>query len=111
VEAAGAHSLEDVRRHSERLAAFSPPVEEERRRLKDFLYENLYYSPALAAEKEDAERITGELFAHWMEEPDDLPRNYREKAAAEPLPRVICDYIAGMTDPFIYQQYEKYCGG
>jgi len=43
-----------------------------------------------------------------MEEPDDLPRNYREKAAQEPLPRVICDYIAGMTDPFIYQQYEKY---
>jgi dGTPase len=109
VKAAGVRSLEDVRRHTERLAAFSPPVEEERRRLKDFLYENLYYSPALAGEKEDAERITGELFAHWMEEPDDLPRNYREKAAQEPLPRVICDYIAGMTDPFIYQQYEKYC--
>ena len=110
VQAAGVHSLEDVRRHGERLAAFSPPVEEQRRRLKDFLYENLYYSPALAAEKEDAERITRELFAHWMEEPDDLPRTYREKAAQEPLPRVICDYIAGMTDPFIYQQYEKYCG-
>jgi len=113
VQAAGVHSLEDVRRLGERLAAFSPPVEEERRRLKDFLYENLYYSPALASEKEDAERITGELFAHWMEEPDDLPRNYREKAAKDKdsLPRVICDYIAGMTDPFIYQQYEKYCGG
>jgi dGTPase len=111
VKAADPHSLEDVRCHSERFAAFSAPVEEQRRRLKDFLYENLYYSPALAGEKEDAERITGELFAHWMEEPDDLPRNYREKAAREPLPRVICDYIAGMTDPFIYQQYEKYCGG
>ena len=110
VKEAGAHSPEDVRRHKERLAAFSPSVEAERRQLKDFLYENLYYSPALAAEKEDAERITGELFAHWMEEPDDLPRNYREKAAQEPLPRIICDYIAGMTDPFIYQQYEKYCG-
>ncbi len=110
VQAAGVHSLEDVRRHGERLAAFSPPIEEQRRRLKDFLYENLYYSPALAAEKEDAERITGELFAHWMEEPDDLPRTYREKAVQEPLPRIICDYIAGMTDPFIYQQYEKYCG-
>jgi len=91
-------------------AYYRPPVEAERRRLKDFLYENLYYSPALAAEKEDAERITVELFAHWMEEPDDLPRSYREKAAQEPLPRVICDYIAGMTDPFIYEQYEKYCG-
>ncbi len=110
VQAAGVHSLEDVRRRGERLAAFSAPVEEQRRGLKAFLYENLYYSPALAAEKEDAERITGELFAHWMEEPDDLPRAYREKAGQEPLPRVICDYIAGMTDPFIYQQYEKYCG-
>jgi len=109
VQAAGVHTLADVRRHGERLAAFSSPVEAERRQLKEFLHENLYYSPALAAEKEDAERITGELFAHWMEEPDDLPRNYREKAAEEPLPRVICDYIAGMTDPFIYQQYEKYC--
>jgi dGTPase len=106
---AGVHSLEDIRRHWERLAAFSPPVEQERRQLKDFLYENLYFSPALAGEKEDAERIIGELFAHWMEEPDDLPRSYREKSAEEPLPRVICDYIAGMTDPFIYQQYEKYC--
>jgi dGTPase len=109
VEAAGVHSVEDVRRHKERLAAFSPPVEEQRRCLKNFLYENLYYSPALASEKEDAERITGELFAHWMEEPGDLPRNYHEKAAHEPLARVICDYIAGMTDPFIYEQYDKYC--
>jgi len=109
-KAAAVHSVEEVRRHPERLAAFSPAVEGERRQLKEFLYENLYYSPALSAEKEDAERITGELFAHWMEEPIDLPRNYREKAAQEPLPRVICDYIAGMTDPFIYQQYEKYCG-
>ncbi len=110
LQAANVHSVEDVRGHVQRLAAFSPSAEEDRRLLKEFLYESLYYSPALAAEKEDAERITGELFAHWMEEPDDLPRNYREKAAEEPLPRVICDYIAGMTDPFIYQQYEKYCG-
>jgi len=110
VAVAGVHSVEAIRLHPARLAAFSPKVEQERRQLKDFLYENLYFSPALEGEKEDAERIVGELFAHWMEEPDDLPRNYREKAAQEPLPRVICDYIAGMTDPFIYQQYEKYCG-
>jgi dGTPase len=109
VQSAGVRSLEDIRRHAERLVAFSGPVEAERRQLKEFLYENLYYSPALSAEKDDAERITGELFAHWMEEPDDLPRNYHEKFAHEPLPRIICDYMAGMTDPFIYQQYEKYC--
>ncbi|MGB9197958.1 MAG: deoxyguanosinetriphosphate triphosphohydrolase [Terriglobales bacterium] len=109
VAEAGVRSVEDVRRHPERLAAFSAQVEAERRQLKNFLYENLYYSPALAGEKDDAERIVGELFAHWMEEPDDLPRSYQEKARSEPLPRVICDYIAGMTDPFIYDQYEKFC--
>ncbi len=111
VTAAGVQSLDAVRRHPERLVAFSAEVEKERRQLKEFLYENLYFSPALEGEKDDAERIVGELFAHWMEEPDDLPRNYREKAAQEPLPRVICDYIAGMTDPFIYSQYEKFCEG
>ncbi len=110
LEQTGVRSLEGIRRHPDRLAAFSPPIAEERRRLKHFLYENLYFSPALEGEKEDAECIVGELFAHWMEEPDDLPRSYREKSTHEPLPRVICDYIAGMTDPFIYQQYEKYCG-
>lgn len=109
LEQSGARSLDEIRRQPERLAAFSPSIEEERRQLKNFLYENLYFSPALAGEKEDAERIIGELFAHWMEEPDDLPRSYRDKSAKEPLPRIICDYIAGMTDPFIYQQYEKYC--
>lgn len=109
VAVANVHSVEAIRLYPARLAAFSPEVEQERRHLKDFLYENLYFSPALEGEKDDAERIVGELFAHWMEEPDDLPRNYREKAAHEPLPRIICDYIAGMTDPFIYQQYEKYC--
>ena len=111
LEQAGVQSLDAIRRHPERLAAFSPPVEQQRREIKGFLHENLYFSPALEGEKEDAERIIGELFAHWMEEPDDLPRTYREKASQEPLARIICDYIAGMTDPFIYQQYEKHCGG
>jgi dGTPase len=110
IKSSGVKSIEDVRRHSERLVGFSAPVRNQARELKNFLYENLYFSQALAAEKIEAERVIAELFAHWMERPDDLPRNYREKAASEPLPRVICDYIAGMTDTFIYQQYEKYCG-
>jgi dGTPase len=109
LEGMGARSVEAIRRYPSRVAAFSQAIEEQRRQLKQFLYENLYFSPALEGEKEDAERIIGELFAHWMEEPDDLPRSYREKSGHEPLPRIICDYIAGMTDPFIHQQYDKYC--
>jgi dGTPase len=104
-------TLDDVRSHPERLAAFSPAVESERKQSKNFLYENLYYSPSLAGEKEDAERVVGELFTFWMDHPAALPHNYREKAEKkeDSLPRVICDYIAGMTDNFIFEQYEKHC--
>src|SRR5271170_668733 len=107
----GIETLEDVHLHAERIAAFSPEVEAERNKIKDFLYENLYYSPSLAGEKDDAERIVGELFAFWMENPSALPHYYQEKATQESLLRVVCDYIAGMTDHFIIEQYEKHCGG
>ncbi|HTS37698.1 MAG TPA: deoxyguanosinetriphosphate triphosphohydrolase [Candidatus Solibacter sp.] len=107
---ANIQTLEDVRNHAGRLAAFSPAVEAERKQSKEFLYENLYFSPSLSDEKDDAERIVTELFNFWMENPQALPHNYQEKAKEESLPRVICDYIAGMTDNFIFEQYEKYCG-
>jgi dGTPase len=106
-------TLGDVRNHSERLAAFSPAVESERKQSKNFLYENLYFSSALAGEKDDAERVVGELFTFWMTHPEALPHNYRDRVEKkqDSLPRVICDYIAGMTDNFIFEQYEKHCAG
>ncbi len=110
IRGAKIETLEDVRHYPERLAAFSPEVEEDRKQAKSFLYENLYYSPSLAPEKDDAERVVTELFEFWMKDPASLPHNYREKAEEEPLPRIICDYIAGMTDNYIYEQYDKFCG-
>jgi len=110
ITAAGISKLEDVRAYPHRLATFSPEVEEERRGAKEFLYQNLYFSSALDPEKNDAERVIGQLFDFWMSKPESLPQSYQEKAEQEPLARIICDYIAGMTDNFIYEQYEKYCG-
>jgi dGTPase len=108
VAAAGIRDLEDVRRGGERLSAFSAAVDAERKQSKAFLYENLYFSPSLADEKDDAERIVSDLFSFWMENPSALPANYQEKAKEESLPRIICDYIAGMTDNFIVEQYEMH---
>jgi dGTPase len=110
IQNARVHSVEDVRAHPERLVSFSPDVEEQRRQAKAYLYESLYYSPALDSEKQEGERVIRELFEFWMAKPDSLPQSYQEKAGQDPLPRVICDYIAGMTDNYIYQQYERYCG-
>jgi dGTPase len=108
---ANIQSVDAIRNHSERLAAFSPKVEAERKQSKDFLYENLYFSPALAGEKDAAEQVVSELFTFWMNHPESLPPNYQQKAKEDSLPRVICDYIAGMTDHFILEQYEKYIRG
>jgi dGTPase len=109
IRLAGVKLVEDVRACGHRLVRFSADVENERREAKDFLYSKLYFSAALEPEKEDAERIIGELFALWIKQPDLLPPSYREKARHEPLARVVCDYIAGMTDHFITEQHEKFC--
>jgi len=105
---AGIETFEDVRLYPERLMGFSAEVESERQQAKNFLHENLYFSPVLEPEKGDAEKIIRELFEHWMAEPQALPPSYQEKAEQEPVARVVCDYIAGMTDNYIYEQYEKH---
>jgi dGTPase len=108
VNQAGVRTLDDIRACPRRLVALSPPVEQERCAAKNFLYQSLYFSAALDSEKDDAERVIGELFDFWMAKPERLPPSYQEKARQEPLPRVVCDYLAGMTDNFIYEQYGKY---
>ena len=103
-------TIADIRACPRRLITLSPETEAERRQTKAFLHEQVYFSAALDPEKEAAERIITDLFELWMKHPERLPESYREKAEAEPLARVVCDYVAGMTDTYIYEQYEKHCG-
>ncbi|HJT70459.1 MAG TPA: hypothetical protein VJ731_09690, partial [Terriglobales bacterium] len=103
-------TLDDVRAWPKRLVSLSPEILEERRRTKEFLYQYFYYSPVLQPEKENAEEVIGRLFDFWTKQPEKLPPSYQQKAGSEPLARIVCDYIAGMTDTYIYEQYEKYCG-
>ena len=110
IEAAGITALEGVRGHRERLAAFSPEVDAERAQAKSFLNERLYSNPALRPEKAHAEHVLRELFDHWIAHPEKLPSSYREKSRHEPVHRVVCDYIAGMTDNYILEQHQKHCG-
>ena len=106
---AGLDNLKAVRTCPRRLVGLSPECEAERAQTKKFLHENLYFSTTLEPEKDDAERVITHLFNLWMQHPEKLPANYQEKAKSEPLARIVCDYIAGMTDNYIYEQYEKYC--
>ena len=110
IAGAGVQSLADVRARSERLVGFSHEVNIARNQAKVFLYTQLYLSEALRPEKTHAEQVVTELFDFWNAHPEELPASYREQAEREPVHRVVCDYIAGMTDHFILRQHEELCG-
>jgi dGTPase len=110
ISEAAIQSLADVRACPTRLAWFSDDVNAEREQAKSFLYEKLYLSEALRPEKSHAERVVADLFNQWTSHPEALPPSYREQTAREPVHRVVCDYIAGMTDSFILRKHEELCG-
>src|SRR5271167_845356 len=108
---AGVGSLDELRRYPERLAAFSPEAEEERQEAKRFLYEALYNCKRLEPEKRLAEKVINEVFEYLIAHPEALPPTYREKTGKEPLARVVCDYIAGMTDHYAEDLRKKLVTG
>ena len=98
-------TLEDVRVCEHRVATFSPAYAAQRREEKAYLYRVLYTCDFLEAEHDKAENVVTTLFNHYMRSPDQLPAGYIEESATDGLPRVVADYIAGMTDNYILQQF------
>ncbi|HXA04487.1 MAG TPA: dNTP triphosphohydrolase [Bryobacteraceae bacterium] len=103
----GAATADDVRECPHRLAAFTGAAAASSRELKSFLHRHVYSSPALDEERRRSTAMMAELFAFFLEHPDRLPDSYREMAAGEAPHRVVCDYIAGMTDAFFHRTYEQ----
>jgi dGTPase len=107
VEAIGANSLGDIRRHPRRLAVFSSEIESQRLQEKRYLYETLYTCGPLEREHDKAEEVVTALFNFWINDPEELPAGHFQDVEAEGLARVVADYIAGMTDSFILEQYAQ----
>ena len=104
----GAKSLADIRRCATRLATFSPQAEAQRLEEKRYLYDTLYTCPALTLEHRKASEVVTELFDFWAEDPEELPEAYFAEIETEGVPRVVADYIAGMTDQYILLQYADF---
>jgi dGTPase len=105
VQKAGLQTLEAVRAYPQRLATFSSRYEEQRREEKAYLYRVLYTCETLEAEHNKAENVVTTLFDFFLKHPARLPAGYVEESEVDGLPRVIADYIAGMTDNYILQQF------
>jgi dGTPase len=105
--AEGIRDLEGIRQAPERLAAFSPEIEQLRRQAKEFLYQNLYLCEDLTSGHRQAAEVIADLFAAWMADPSLLPPGYVNQVEEEGAPRVIADYIAGMTDHFVLKMHRS----
>lgn len=101
----GIGSLKDVRRSGRRLAELSEQMELRRREAKQYLFEQLYHAEDLDRSHQLAEETVAGLFQHWIQHPEQLPASHQAQIDSEGAPRVIADYIAGMTDNFICAQW------
>lgn len=105
----GIDSPRAVREFGRPIAGFSAEVEERRLELKAFLMANMYRDYRVVRMAEKARRIMTEVFEAYMAEPEQLPPHILERVrtSAESLPRVISDYIAGMTDRYVIEDHRK----
>lgn len=110
IAASGAKSAEDIRRLPKRLAGFSPDVARKNNELKRFLYRRLYDHPTIVEERDRSVNALEQLFRFYLTHPESMPEYYFEMAAREPRHRVVCDYIAGMTDHFLLRQHRELVG-
>ena len=110
VQKSGAKNSEDIRHLPKRVAAFSPEIAEKNAALKRFLYGHLYSHPAIAEDRDRSVASLDALFLFFLDHPERLPKQYAELAENEPRHRVICDYIAGMTDHFLLRQCNELLG-
>jgi len=110
IEAAETASVRDynaVREHPGRLARFTPPALATESALKQFLRRSVYYSEAMVAERGRSAMMIAELFDYYIANPERLPENYVEALNHAPVHRVVCDYIAGMTDGYFERCYHQ----
>jgi dGTPase len=108
--ASGVKNVEEMRRHPHRIAAFTPESKVANQDLKRFLHRHVYSSEALATERQKSTAMIAELFQFFVEDPGRLPDHHRELSENGAIHRVVCDYIAGMTDGFLHRTYDQALG-
>jgi dGTPase len=103
-------SAEDVRELGHALVAFSRDMAEDLSALRAFLMERMYRHWKVNRTRSQARRMLAEMFQLFMGEPDVLPAEWYARTQGRDTggaARVICDYIAGMTDRYAIEEHRK----
>ena len=101
---------EDVRALPQALVAFSPDLAEDLGRLRQFLHQRMYRHYRVNRTRSHARRILAEMFKLFLAEPEVLPTEWYDRAYecdTVGRARLVCDYIAGMTDRFAIEEHKR----
>ena len=87
----------------------SPDIEKAMRQLREFMFRSVYTNQRAKSQEEQAERLLETLFSYYMEHLEKLPEEFRQRMELldEPSYRVVCDYIAGMTDRYAVAKFKE----
>jgi dGTPase len=111
LESAAILSANDVRRAGRPTACFSPRVTETMQGLRNFLQTRMYRHDRVNRVRAHAARVVQDLFHHFLDDPARLPEDWRTRTGIAANPRLVSDYIAGMTDKFALETHARLFGG
>ena len=106
----GVQNADDVRRQTAPLIRYSDELAEANRALRKFLYQNVYYHPRVAEVNQRACEMLRRVFEAYLADPDRLGEGAMRRVEKEGLHRTVCDYIAGMTDRYVMEEYARIAG-
>jgi dGTPase len=107
---AGVKSADEVRLFPKPLVQYSPERRAQNLELRKYLYRNLYFSPQVDEANSRAVRMLAELFKFYVAHPQEIGEQSRRRIRADGLHRAVCDYLAGMTDRYVVQEYKRLFG-
>ncbi len=107
IETADAATVAAVRDAGRLLAGLSPEVASQNRALKNYLRIHLYEHHRIERMKDKARRVLRALCERYLENPKLLPDDARRRSEVEGVHRAIADYIAGMTDRYATEEYQR----
>ena len=97
----------EVKKIDEKIISFSKDMLKLRKPLRGFLMEKLYHHYRVIRMSNKAKRFIQELFKVYIDRPGQLPPQIQKRISVDGKRRVVCDYIAGMTDRYALDEYKK----
>ncbi|MEO0454229.1 MAG: deoxyguanosinetriphosphate triphosphohydrolase [Verrucomicrobiota bacterium] len=110
IDEAGIQSPDEARRHPQQLISFSLSMRAKVQNLRDFLLKNFYYHDQVSEVNQRACRVLQALFEFYHDHPAQISDCFAVKIKKNGVHRTVCDYVAGMTDRYALEMYNKHIG-